>query len=123
MKTYVKKDVVRIVSNKTGYTHEKVAPIVDGAFKVLTDILAKANPEVRVEIRGFGVLGVKKAKAKPKARNPKTNEVIFVPPHKKVFFKPGKLLTKALQKPLVDYPSPPASTTPAPSPDSSGDSS
>jgi integration host factor subunit beta len=102
MKTFVKKDVVRIVSNKTGYTHEKVAPIVDGAFKVLTDILAKANPEVRVEIRGFGVLGVKKAKAKPKARNPKTNEVIYVPPHKKVFFKPGKLLTRALQKPLDD---------------------
>lgn len=100
MKTYVKKDVVKIVSQKTGFTHEKVAPIVDGAFKVLTDILAKSNPEIRVEIRGFGVLGVKRAKAKPKARNPKTNEVIFVPPHKKVFFKPGKLLMKYLQKPL-----------------------
>ena len=100
MKTYVKKDVVKIVSAKTGLTHEKVAPIVDGAFKVLTDILSRATPEVRVEIRGFGVLGVKRAKAKPKARNPKTNEVIYVPPHKKAFFKPGKLLTKALQKPL-----------------------
>ena len=119
MKTFVKKDIVRIVSNKTGYTHEKVAPIVDGAFKVLTDILAKANPEVRVEIRGFGVLGVKKAKAKPKARNPKTNQVIFVPPHKKVFFKPGKLLTKSLQKPLDESP-PPASIDPIPSPGSSG---
>ena len=100
MKTFVKKDVVKMVSQKTEFTHEKVAPIVDGAFKVLTNILAEASPEVRVEIRGFGVLGVKKAKAKPKARNPKTNEVIFVPPHKKAFFKPGKLLIMALQKPL-----------------------
>ncbi|NVM04591.1 MAG: HU family DNA-binding protein [Candidatus Helarchaeota archaeon] len=100
MKTYVKKDVVKIVSQKTGYTHEKVAPVVDGAFKVLTNILADASPEVRVEIRGFGVLGVKKAKAKPKARNPKTNEVIYVPPHKKAFFKPGKLLMEALKEPL-----------------------
>ena len=100
MKTFVKKDVVKIVSQKTGYTHEKVAPIVDGAFKVLTNILSDASPEVRVEIRGFGVLGVKRAKAKPKARNPKTNEVIYVPPHKKAFFKPGKLLMSALQKPL-----------------------
>jgi len=100
MKTYVKKDVVKIVSQKTGMTHEKVAPVVDVSFRVLTDILSKANPEVRVEVRGFGVLGVKKAKAKPKARNPKTNEVIYVPPHKKAFFKPGKLLMKALQKPL-----------------------
>ena len=96
MKTFVKKDVVKIVSQKTGYTHEKVAPVVDSAFKVMTELLKEANPEVRVEIRGFGVLGVKKAKAKPKARNPKTNEVIYVPPHKKAFFKPGKLLMKAL---------------------------
>jgi len=103
MNTFVKKDVVKIVSQKTGFTHEKVAPIVDGAFKVLTNILSDASPEVRVEIRGFGVLGVKKAKAKPKARNPKTNEVIYVPPHKKAFFKPGKLLLKALQKPLDSY--------------------
>ena len=100
MKTYVKKDVVKIVSTKTNFTLEKVAPIVDGTFKVLTTILSDANPEVRVEIRGFGVLGVKKAKAKPKARNPKTNEVIYVPPHKKAFFKPGKLLMKSLHKPL-----------------------
>ena len=62
--------------------------------------MANANPEVRIEIRGFGVLGIKKAKAKPKARNPRTNEVIYVPPHKKTFFKPGKVLSEALQKPL-----------------------
>ena len=98
MKTYVKKDVVKMVSNRTGFTNEKVAPIVNGAFKVLNNILSDASPEVKVEIRGFGVLGVKKAKAKPKARNPKTNEVIYVPPHKKAFFKPGKLLKKSLQK-------------------------
>jgi nucleoid DNA-binding protein len=100
MKTFVKKDVVKMVSQKTGYTHEKVAPIVDSAFRILTNILSEAAPDIRVEIRGFGVLGVKRAKAKPKARNPKTNEVIYVPPHKKAFFKPGKLLMKALQTPL-----------------------
>jgi len=59
----------------------------------------EADPEVRIEIRGFGVLGVKKAKAKPKARNPKTNEVIFVHPHRKTFFKPGRILINELQKP------------------------
>ena len=100
MKTYVKKDLVRMVSQKTGWTHETVASLVDGVFRVLREILTKADPEVRLEIRGFGVLGVKKAAAKPKARNPKTNQVIYVPPHKKVFFKPGKLLTQILHKPL-----------------------
>ncbi len=100
MKTYVKKDLVRMVSQKTGCTHETVAPLVDGILHVLREIFTNANPEVRVEIRGFGVLGVKKAAAIPKARNPKTNEVIYVPPHRKVFFKPGKRLTQILHKPL-----------------------
>ena len=100
MKTYVKKDLVRMVSQKTGYTHATVAPLVDGVFRALREILTNANPEIRVEIRGFGVLGVKKAAAKPKARNPKTNQVIYVPPHRRVFFKPGKLLTQFLHKPL-----------------------
>ena len=100
MKTYVKKDLVRMVSQKTGQTHETVAPLVNGVFRVLREIFTKAKPEVRVEIRGFGILGVKKAAAKPRARNPKTNQVIYVPPHRKVFFKPGKLLTQFLHKPL-----------------------
>ena len=100
MKTYVEKDLVQRVSQKTGWTHETVASLVDGVFRVLREILTKANPEVRVEIRGFGVLGVKKTAAKPSARNPKTNQVIYVPPHRKMFFKPGKLLTQILHKSL-----------------------
>ncbi len=101
MKTYIKKDLVRMVAAKTGLTLEQVAPIVDGVFKTLWLIMAHANPEIRIEIRGFGVLGVKNTKAKPKARNPKTGEIIFVPPHKKTFFKAGKLLKHDLHQPLA----------------------
>lgn len=99
METVVKKDIVREVAENTAVNRDKVATIVDGVFKTLTEFLMNADPEVRIEIRGFGVLGIKKAKAKPKARNPRTNEVIFVPPHRKTFFKPGRILNNYLQKP------------------------
>ena len=52
-----------------------------------------------VELRNFGVLESKPTKAKPKARNPRTNEEIFVPAHKKTHFKPGKSLKAHLKKP------------------------
>ena len=51
-------------------------------------------------VRNFGVLESKPTKAKPKARNPKTNEEIFVPAHKKTRFKPGKILKEYLRKPI-----------------------
>ncbi|MCH7782422.1 HU family DNA-binding protein [candidate division KSB1 bacterium] len=100
METVVKKDIVRIVAKNTSMNKDKVAIIVDGVFKTLTEYLKEANPEVRIEIRGFGVLGIKKAKAKPKARNPRTNEIIYVPPHRKTFFKPGRILNQSLQNSL-----------------------
>ena len=99
MDTVVKKDIVRMVSQNTGLNKDKVAIIVDGVFRTLTEVLIEADPEIRIEIRGFGVLGIKKAKAKPKARNPRTNEIVYVHPHRKTFFKPGRLLNNSLHSP------------------------
>ena len=64
--------------------------------------MMEADPEIRIELRDFGVLEVKKTRAKPKARNPKTNETVFVPSHRKTHFKPGKRLKKLLRMPLKD---------------------
>ena len=55
---------------------------------------------VRIEVRNFGVLEVKPTKAKPRARNPRTNEEVYVPAHKKSHFKPGKLLKQRLKQPI-----------------------
>ena len=46
----------------------------------------------------FGIFEIKPTKAKPKARNPRTNEEIFVPAHKKISFRPGKILKEELRK-------------------------
>lgn len=44
----------------------------------------------KLEIRGLGVFFVKKIKEKPRARNPKTSEIIYVPEKNKVRFRSSK---------------------------------
>jgi integration host factor subunit beta len=78
----------------------QVEPWVDAVITTLRETMMEANPTCRIEIRDFGVFEVKQTKAKPKARNPKTNEVIYVPEHRKTHFKPSKLLKEFLRQPL-----------------------
>ncbi len=100
--TYTKRDIVRRVAEAKGEPMIKVEPWVDGVIVAIREIMMSANTECRIEIRDFGVFEVKETKAKPKARNPKTNEVIYVPAHRKTHFKPSKLLKSFLRQPLED---------------------
>jgi integration host factor subunit beta len=100
MKTKTKKDVSIRVAEKLGEKVHNVEHLVDVVFESIREILSEADPDVRIEIRDFGVFEVKTTKAKPKARNPKTGEIIYVPPRRKTHFKPGKLLKEVLKQPL-----------------------
>jgi len=103
LKTYIKKDVVNKVYREVEselVDEKQVVAVVNATFTALREIMSIDNAECRIEIRNFGVFEVKKTKAKPKARNPKTNEVIYVPPRRKTHFKPGKLLQDELKKPI-----------------------
>ncbi len=102
VKTYIKKDVVERVTESTGEKPETVARITNEIFNTLREIMVGEDVELRIEIRDFGVFEVKKTKPKPKARNPKTNEVIYVPARRKTHFKPGKLLKETLKVPLEE---------------------
>lgn len=103
-KTFTKKDVAKHIRLKTQggckmriYECEKY---MDEIFSSILDLLMDEEAErVRIEIRNFGVFEVKNSKAKPQARNPKTNEVIYVPARKKVHFKAGKILKEYLATP------------------------
>jgi integration host factor subunit beta len=100
-KTITKKDVAKRTAKLVGekiYVAEKV---VDGVFTSLRQFMTEAEPEVRIEIRDFGVFEVKTTKPKPKARNPKTGEIIYVPARRKTHFKAGKLLKDVLKQPLA----------------------
>lgn len=102
IKTLTKKDVARRVSDLRGEPIYKSEPWVQSVLKAIADLMMEADPEVRIELRDFGVFEVKKTKAKPKARNPKTNETVFIPSRRKTHFKPGKRLKEQLQQPLRD---------------------
>lgn len=98
--TYTKRDIVRRVAGSRNENIKVAAEWVDDVFNTLRDIMMNADPRVRIEIRDFGVLEVKPTKSKPRARNPKSGEIISVPAHRKTHFKPGKLLKSMLSQPL-----------------------
>ena len=101
MKTTVtKRDIANRVARQVDEKFPLAEKIVSALFTTLREVMAEADPEVRIEIRDFGVFEVKTAKAKPKARNPKTGEIVYVPARRKTHFKPGKLLNKELKRPL-----------------------
>lgn len=101
-KTLTKKDVARRVSELVDEPIYKSEPWVSAVIQALGELMIEADPEVRIELRDFGVFEVKKTKAKPKARNPKTNETVFIPSRRKTHFKPSKRLKSVLQTPLKE---------------------
>lgn len=100
--TLTKEDVTRRVAEKMDRPLYKTKPWVRAVLRAVGDLLIEADPERRIELRNFGVFEVKKTKAKPTARNPKTNETVFVPSRRKTHFKPGKRIREVLKTPLEE---------------------
>jgi DNA-binding protein HU-beta len=83
-----KQDIVDEIYQQTGLPKKDVQLVVN----LFLDSLKRAFlREDRVELRGFGVFEVKQRKSRI-GRNPKTKEVISIPPRKVVTFKPSKLM-------------------------------
>lgn len=100
IKTYTKKDIANELAKRKNTSVRSSLSIVDEFFSILRDYLTEDEPYTRIEIRNFGVFESKPTKAKPRARNPRTNEEIYVPAHKKTRFKPGKFIKEKLRKPI-----------------------
>jgi len=99
-KTYTKKDIVKRVASKIGTSDYETTPFVHATFTVMAEMLCEDNELTRIEVRNFGVFTVKPTKAKPKARNPRTNVEFYVPAHRKTHFKPGQIIKQVLSKSL-----------------------
>ncbi len=98
--TITKRELTQRVAEKLGVPYSQVDKPVNAVFESVRELLSQDLSNIRVEIRNFGVLEVKPTKARPKARNPKTNERVDVPARRKAHFKPGKLLKEKLKQPL-----------------------
>ena len=80
-----KKDIVLKVSDETGKKQIDVKKIVQKTFDCIVEALVRGE---KIELRNFGVFKVKQRKSRT-GRNPRTNQVIPVPPRKVVVFKAG----------------------------------
>ncbi len=83
-----KAELIMKVSEKANVTQKVAKVIVDTLFDGMRESLEKGE---RIEIRGFGSFVVRNYGGY-KGRNPKTGEIVDVPPKKLPFFKVGKEL-------------------------------
>jgi integration host factor subunit beta len=92
----VKSEIVKQLHKKnTALNRSQIEAIVDIMFDTISESLVKLKP---VELRNFGRFSVKTIKAKYNARNPKTGEIIYIPPKKKISFRMSKHLKQEINK-------------------------
>lgn len=89
-----KADLINIIADKARLQHKQSEMVVNMVFDMMADALKK---DERIEIRGFGSF-VNRSYGSYQGRNPKTGQVVQVPPKRVPFFKVGKEL-----KERVDY--------------------
>ncbi len=88
-----KPDVVKKVADFTGLTLGDANKAIKALVHVIQDNLKTGEV---VSLSGLGSFRTKARKAR-QGRNPKTGEIIPVPPGKKVSFKPTTTLRKLIQ--------------------------
>tara|TARA_A100001011_G_scaffold329329_1_gene354527 strand:- start:74 stop:385 length:312 start_codon:yes stop_codon:yes gene_type:complete len=93
---YTKVDLINRYSSKMGVSKKTSKLLVDNFLYTLLDILTDSKSESILELRDFGVFDIKDVKPKPKARNPRTNEIIYVGKRRKISFRASKKVKKIL---------------------------
>ena len=76
MATTAKKDLAERVAEEADRPRSLALQLVDAGFEAMRERLLAGD---RVEIRDFGTLCVRWARARPPARNPRTGETVRVP--------------------------------------------
>jgi nucleoid DNA-binding protein len=95
---YTREDIIHQAGDKLNLTHDEMKIILDTTLDIMTAMLTEERSRIRIELRNFGIFEVKPTRAKPRARNPRTNEEVYVPPRRKIHFKPGKIIRQELQQ-------------------------
>ncbi len=80
-----KKDIILKVSDDTNLKQTDVKRIVQKTFDHMIEALVRGE---KIELRNFGVFKIKERKSRT-GRNPRTGQVVPVPPRKVVVFRPG----------------------------------
>ena len=93
-----KSDIINKVASATGLTKVETEAVLEG---IISTIISGISSGKRIDIRGFGSFIVKKKKSR-EARNPATNEVIFLKERYVPYFKISKLLKERVNHSLLN---------------------
>lgn len=88
-----KKDIILRVSDETNLKQIDVKKVVQKTFDYIVDALSRGE---KIELRNFGVFKIKQRKSRT-GRNPRTGQVVPVPPRKVVVFKAGLEMKKKVR--------------------------
>jgi nucleoid DNA-binding protein len=88
-----KKDIILKVSDDSNLKQIDVKKVVQRTFDYIIEALVRGE---KIELRNFGVFKVKQRKSRT-GRNPRTGQVVPVPPRKVVVFKPGLEMKKKVK--------------------------
>lgn len=80
-----KKDIILKVSDETNLKQIDVKKAVQKTLDFIIEALVRGE---KIELRNFGVFKIKQRRSRT-GRNPRTGQVVPVPPRKVVVFKPG----------------------------------
>ena len=87
-----KQQLIDYLAQSKGISRQTSKLVVGILFQSITDTLTSGG---RVEIRDFGIFSVRHYNGRT-GKNPKTGEVVEVPPKRLPFFKVGKNLMERL---------------------------
>lgn len=88
-----KKDIILKISDDTNLKQTDVKKVVQKCFDSIIDALVRGE---KIELRNFGVFKIKQRRSRT-GRNPRTGQVVPVPPRKVVVFKPGLEMKKKIK--------------------------
>jgi nucleoid DNA-binding protein len=88
-----KKDIILKVSDETNLKQIDVKKVVQKTLDCIVEALVRGE---KIELRNFGVFKIKQRKSRT-GRNPRTGDVVLVPPRKVVVFKQGLEMKKKVK--------------------------
>jgi nucleoid DNA-binding protein len=88
-----KKDIILKVADATNIKQSDVKRVVQQTIDCMIESLIRGE---NIELRNFGVFKIKERKSRT-GRNPRTGQIVPVPPRKVVIFKPGLDMKKKVK--------------------------
>jgi nucleoid DNA-binding protein len=90
----IKADLVNKIAKEMNVSKQEAESGVNLFFRTIKEAILRGE---EIELRGFGSFRFRQREARS-GRNPRTGELVNVPPKKVLYFKPSKILKNMINK-------------------------